>query len=96
MSEGTALAIKAGAAVGLLGVFFFFFFLSFNNRSSNRQRLHERNDQQALIFTVSGGGREAHPTDLVTGWGKQALTGEGVCLGGRERGEGLRKEHLLR
>lgn len=45
---------------------------------------------------MSGGGRETHPTDLVTGWGKQALTGERVCLGGRERGEGLRKEHVLR
>lgn len=43
-----------------------------------------------------GEGRETHPTDLVTDWGKQALTGERVCLGGRERAEGLSKEHLPR
>lgn len=89
--EGTAPAVKVGAARVLLG-FFFFLISSFNNRSRNRQRLHERNDQQALIITVSAGGRETHLTDLATGWGKQALTGERGSLGGREGEEGLRKE----
>lgn len=85
---------KGGSCQGLAWVFLFFFFLisSFNNRSRNRQRLHERNDQQALIITVSAGGRETHLTDLATGWGKQALTGERGSLGGREGEEGLRKE----
>lgn len=109
MSEGTAPAVKVGAAVGLLGfgclgffVWFGFgggccwFLFFFNNRASSRRRLHERNELQALIVTVSGGGRETHPTDLVTGWGKQVLTGERVCSGGWEREEGLRKEHLPR
>lgn len=110
MSEGTAPAVKVGAAVGVLGFgclgFFVWFGLGgggccwflffFNNRASSRRRLHKRNELQALIVTVSGGGRETHPTDLVTGWGKQVLTGERVCSGGWEREEGLRKEHLPR
>lgn len=81
---------SSGAGFSFFSLLFFFFYLpplplfSFNNQSSEWQRVHERTDQQALITVVSVGGRETHPPDLVTDWGKHALTGKGLLGEGKQ------------